>query len=298
MKSILYSLLALSLILTSCSEKKTPGGVKYVVLKKGDGQAPEAGKYLSMSLLMKDSKDSVWFDSKTVGGTIIVPVPDSTMEKDPGEMGVFKVLTKGDSIRFSLTALTVFMKTRHIPVPQNIDSASLFTFTACLKDVMSRDEVNEYQQKMAMKSQREQVQKDSVAIENFLKEKGIVAKTTESGVRYVVKKEGTGPLAVAGQTALVHYAGYTLDGKLFDTSWASVAKENNFNNGDRNEPYPVVINTRSVIQGWDDMLQLMNKGMKVTVYIPSSLAYGPQSPGPEIPPNAILMFDMEVMDIQ
>jgi FKBP-type peptidyl-prolyl cis-trans isomerase len=298
MKSILYSLLALSLLITGCSKKETPGGVKYTVVKKGDGKPPAFGDFLSMSLLMKDSKDSVWFDSKTVGGRVILPVPDASMEKDPGEMGVFKILTKGDSVTFQLTAFTVFFKTRRMPVPENMDSTSLFTFTACLKDVMSRAQVDEYQQKKEIEMRKAQVEKDSVIINNLLAEKGIVAQSAAAGMRYVVKKEGKGPFAVSGQTALVHYAVYTLEGKLIDTSWASVAKDNNFDNGNRNEPYPVVVNASDVIRGWHEMLQLMNKGMKVTVYIPSSLAYGPQGRGPEIPPNSILLFDMEVMDVK
>jgi FKBP-type peptidyl-prolyl cis-trans isomerase len=88
-----------------------------------------------------------------------------------------------------------------------------------------------------------------------------------------------------------------LNGNLFDTNIESVAKANNYDNGGRYNPYPVVVNTGSVIRGWDEMLQLMNKGMKVTAYIPSVLAYGSQGNG-GIPPNSVLVFDMEVVDIK
>lgn len=286
------------LLTVACSEKETPGGVKYKVLKKGDGKEVAFGQFMVMNMLLTDAKDSVWFSSKEVGNPVVIPVPDASMEKDEGEYGVFKALTKGDSITFQLSAQTIFTKTRRMPVPKNVDEKSLFTFNIGLKDVWSQEQVTEFQQKLMRDNERGQIKKDSVAINNYLNEKGIVAQTTASGLRYVVKKEGKGNLATAGKTAMVHYAGYLLNGKIFDTSLASVAKENNFNNGGRNEPYPVVVNTGSVIKGWDEMLLLMNKGMKVTVYIPSGLAYGQQSPGPGIPPNSILMFDMEVMDIK
>jgi FKBP-type peptidyl-prolyl cis-trans isomerase FkpA len=299
MKQTFYcTALSLCLLAMSCSEKKTPGGLKYKLIRKGDGKEVAFGQILVMNLQLKDSKDSVWFSTITNGYPVMMPAPDASMEKDGGEYGVFKILTKGDSISFQVTAQNFFTKTRRRPVPQDMDSLSLITFNVGLKDAWTQKQAEEFQQKMMLESQQAQVKKDSVAMNNFLNEKGIVAISAASGIRYVVKKEGKGQLAVAGQTALVHYAGYTLDGKLFDTSIASVAKENNFDNQGRNEPYPVVVSTGNVITGWHQMLALMNKGMKVTVYIPSYLAYGQSGRGPGIPPNTILIFDMEVTDLK
>ena len=167
-----------------------------------------------------------------------------------------------------------------------------------MQEVLDQQQVNDFQQNLMMKNERAQNAKDSVTINNYLAEKGVSAMRTASGLRYIVTREGQGEYAASGKTAYVHYAGYNLSGKLFDTSIAEVAQKNNFDNQGRNEPYPVTVNTGTVIRGWDEMLMLMNKGMKVTVYIPSALAYGPQSRGPEIPANSILIFDMEVTDIK
>jgi len=298
MKSAIYLFLVIvCLMAASCSEKETAGGVKYKVLKKGDGKEIDFGQFLVMNFTLKDSKDSLWFSSKP-DLPVIIPYPDGSMDKSETEYSVFRILTKGDSVSFQLTAQTVFTKSMRAPVPKNIDSTSLLTFNVGVRDLWSQQQVDEFQKRMELKRQREITKKDSTTISAFLNEKGIVALSTASGLRYVVKKEGKGPLATTGKMADVHYAGYLLNGKLFDTSWAKVAKENNFNNGNRNEPYPVVVNTGSVIPGWDEMLLLMNKGMKVTVYIPSALAYGERSPGREIPPGSVLVFDMEVMDIK
>jgi FKBP-type peptidyl-prolyl cis-trans isomerase FkpA len=299
MKSSSLFLLALvGLITLSCSEKETPGGVKYTVLKKGDGLEVATGQFLVMDISLSDSKDSVWFSSKNIGYPAVVPALDSSMTKDTGEYGVFKVLTKGDCITFKLTAQTVFNTTRRRAVPKDIDPKSLFTFVVSLKDVWSDSQVQEFQIKMTRESQRKQVTADSITITNYLKENNLIALSTPSGLRYVIQKEGKGDLAITGKSTLVHYAGFTLDGKIFDTSMASVAKEKGFDNGGRNEPYPVVVNKSSVIAGWHEMLTHMNKGMKVTVFIPSYLGYGPQGNGPTIPPNTVLMFDMELANIK
>jgi FKBP-type peptidyl-prolyl cis-trans isomerase len=225
-------------------------------------------------------------------------MPDASMEKDDGEYGVFKILTKGDSVSFQLTAETMFTKTRKRPVPANVDPKSLFSFNLGIRDTWTREQVDSFQQEMMADSDLIQSKRESEKIDTYLKENGIVAQSIASGIRYVVKKEGKGALAVAGQTAFVRYAGYSLNGKLFDTNIASVAKENNFDNQGRNESYPVVVSKSNVIRGWHQMLALMNNGMQVTVYIPSSLGYGQQGKGPSIPPNTILVFDMELADIK
>ncbi len=299
MKSTYYVILICTvLVATGCSEKKSPGGVKYKVHRKGDGKEVAFGQFLVMNMELKDSKDSVWFSSKEMGSPVIIPMPDASMEKDDGEYGVFKILTKGDSVSFQLTAETMFTKTRKRPVPANVDPKSLFSFNLSIRDTWSKEQVDAYQQKMMADSDLIQSKRESEMIDAYLKEKGIVAQSTSSGIRYVVKKEGKGELAVAEQTAYVHYACYSLNGKLFDTSIASVAKENDFDNQGRNEPYPVVVSKSNVIKGWHLMLALMNKGMQVTAYIPSSLGYGQQGRGPSIPPNTILVFDLEVTDIK
>ena len=297
MKINVFFLLALvSLATFSCSEKETPAGVKFTVLKKGDGTEVAAGTYVMLHMILKDSKDSLLLNTYTEERPMVMPMPDGSMANDPGEYGIYKMMTKGDCVLFKLPAQTVF-NSRRRAVPKDIDPAGLFTFVVHLKETWTFDEAKQYEQSQMEKMQRKVFVTDSIMISSHLKEKGLEALTTPSGLRYIIQKEGKGEKAAPGKTAYVQYAGYTLDGKLFDTSLSSVAKANKLDNGASDQPYPVVVNTRSVISGWDEILQLMNKGMKVRVYIPSALGYGPQGNAP-IPPNAVLVFDMEVTDIK
>jgi FKBP-type peptidyl-prolyl cis-trans isomerase FklB len=109
-------------------------------------------------------------------------------------------------------------------------------------------------------------------------------RTTASGLQYKVLKSGTGKTPKNTDTVKVHYHGTLIDGSVFDSSVQ------------RGEPTTFPVN--QVIPGWTEVLQLMKEGDKWQVYIPSNLAYGPQSPSPKIGPNSALIFDVELLSIE
>ena len=113
--------------------------------------------------------------------------------------------------------------------------------------------------------------------------------TTSSGLQIVEVKEGTGPTA-AGKTATVHYTGWLYTngqkGKKFDSSV------------DRGEPFSFPVGAGRVIKGWDEGVATMKVGGKRTLIIPPSLGYGARGAGGVIPPNATLMFDVELLAVK
>lgn len=116
------------------------------------------------------------------------------------------------------------------------------------------------------------------------------ASTSSSGLKILDSKEGSGPAAQAGQVVSVHYTGW-LDqkgkkGKKFDSSL------------DRGKTFQFKLGAGSVIQGWDEGVAGMKKGGKRTLYIPSELAYGKRGAPGAIPPNADLIFDVELFGIK
>lgn len=302
----LIVLIGLLLICMACSnEKETASGQKFTVLRKGDGVKLDSGKYLILSMVFKDGKDSVWNDTRKNGIPAIIQMQMPVPAGD-GVLEAVMMMSKGDSIMLKVPARSLFQNTFKSPMPNSVDSASFFTFNMGLTDVLGAEEFQKFQEKMVAKQnedyakqQTEQLSIDLGIIDSYLKEKGITAQTTESGLRYVMVKAGSGENAISGQSASINYAGYLLSGKLFDSNIEAVArKTNTFTEGRPYEPYDVVVDASQVIQGWHEAIKLMKKGSKMTVYIPSTLAYGNRKRSEDIPENTILSFEMELTDLK
>jgi len=110
-------------------------------------------------------------------------------------------------------------------------------------------------------------------------------KKTDSGLRYQIIQEGSGQKAAKGDKVSVHYKGQLLDGTVFDSSYQ------------RKQPIDFSIGVGQVIAGWDEGIQLLNVGDKARFVIPSHLAYGSSGAGGVIPPDAPLIFDVELMNV-
>ncbi|MBW4562075.1 MAG: FKBP-type peptidyl-prolyl cis-trans isomerase [Mojavia pulchra JT2-VF2] len=112
------------------------------------------------------------------------------------------------------------------------------------------------------------------------------AVTTPSGLKYIELQEGTGATPKAGQKVTVHYTGTLEDGTKFDSS------------RDRNRPFDFKIGVGQVIKGWDEGLSTMKVGGRRQLIIPPELGYGSRGAGGVIPPNATLLFDVELLDVK
>ncbi|MDD2367598.1 MAG: FKBP-type peptidyl-prolyl cis-trans isomerase [Desulfuromonadaceae bacterium] len=109
--------------------------------------------------------------------------------------------------------------------------------------------------------------------------------TTASGLKYVDVVVGKGASPKPGKSVKVHYTGTLENGKKFDSSV------------DRNEPFDFTIGVGQVIKGWDEGVMSMKVGGKRKLIIPSKLGYGARGAGGAIPPNATLLFDVELLDV-
>ncbi len=306
MKNSIIAILFASLFIAACSgSKETPSGYKFNVVRKGDGVKIDSGKFIVMNLRFMDGKDSVWNDSKKNGFPAVIQM-QGTVPKGDAVLEVIKMMSKGDSVVFKVPAKKLFENTFRQPLPFTVDSASSFTFQIGLSAVLNQEEMNKLQTELVAKQnekmlqdQKAQLGKDITAIDDFLKAKNVTAQTTSSGLRYIITKPGTGENAKAGQQVKIDYLGYLLNGKYFDTSIESEAKKNNlYTQGRPYSPLELTVGAQQVIPGWEEAIQLMNKGAKMTVYIPSTLAYGSQRRGDVIAENSVLVFDMELIEVK
>jgi len=118
----------------------------------------------------------------------------------------------------------------------------------------------------------------------------IKATRTPSGLYYTINRKGEGDNARPGMQTTMLYYGYTLDGKRFDSNMDQNYKPTG-------NPFTFTLGAHQVIAGWDEGVQLLNKGCRATLYLPSGLAYGTRGAGGAIPPNAVLAFDVEVVSM-
>ena len=158
--------------------------------------------------------------------------------------------------------------------------------------LVTKEEAQPIMREFSMKMRKKQEEKNKVSekknmeegnkfLEENKKKEGVVS--TESGLQYLVLKQGDGPKPLKTDKVKVQYRGTTIDGTEFDSSYK------------RGEP--ATFSVTGVIKGWTEALLLMNVGSKYKLFIPSELAYGQRGAGQKIGPNAVLIFEVELLDI-
>jgi len=135
-------------------------------------------------------------------------------------------------------------------------------------------------------SRETRLSEDKAAIEAELDKLATGFEKTESGLRYQILQKGTGAQATKGAMVSVHYKGQLTDGTVFDSSYK------------RKEPIEFALGMGQVIAGWDEGVSLLSVGDKARFVIPSNLGYGSRGAGGAIPPNANLIFDVELVSIK
>ncbi len=285
------------------SERETPSGLKYKLVKEGKGVPAKAGEVLVFNFIFKDSKDSVWRNTYEGEFPPYIIMPDTAGSKqEDGMTQMLRALKPGDSAIVNIHIKEFFKKIVRQPMPPQFDSTLTFTYQIKAEKITSRDSFEVEMRNLETAKRKEQWAKDSVAIENYLAKSNIKAQRTESGVWYVITQPGKGANGQPGQFASVNYTGYTLEGKYFDTSVKDMAVKTGLYNAEREKympyaPYEVTIDRSSVIKGWHEALKVLNKGAKATIFVPSALAYGPQRRSEVIKENEVLAFDLEVVNL-
>ncbi|MDG2342862.1 MAG: FKBP-type peptidyl-prolyl cis-trans isomerase [Cytophagales bacterium] len=280
------------MFLFSCVDKKKTldNGVEIKYLKRGDGQQINDGEIVMLNLQYFDHDGNELLDK--TGKDPVVLQKDSSWKVNGVIYEVIDNLGNGDSVFFQLTTEQFFKNApQAVEMPDSVKN-KLISFYCSVQEIMSQQEFEDFQREQYEKMQIEMEQNneqqlsiDLELIENYLKDNNIDATKAESGLHYVINKKGNGDNAAPGDNVTVHYTGMLLNGEVFDSSV------------ERDQPFKFQLGQGSVIRGWDEGITYFNKGAIGTIYIPSSLGYGPSGAGGGvIPPNAVLIFDIEVLD--
>lgn len=266
----------------------SPDGVIYSVDNAGDAAAkPVAGDFVKVHYTGKLMSDGSTFDS-SVDKDIPFAFPVGQGRVIPGWDKGIPLFGKGGKGTLYLPAAMAYGQ-RDIP---SIPANSILVFDIEVLDILDEAGYNTYMQEAQGKymewakgEEVKQLVKDKEILADHAKANKLDIKFTESGLGYIIDEPGTGKQAVAGVDVLVHYTGTLLNGKKFDSSV------------DRGEPFSFPLGQGRVIKGWDEGIQLFKEGGKGKLFIPSSLGYGARGAGADIPANACLIFDVELVKV-
>lgn len=294
--------LALATIgLASCNGgfKEAPGGLLYNIHTDKEGTAIQEGDFISVNVIAKNDADSVLFSTYDSGR----PMP-SLMQKPQQKGDIYsglQLLSEGDSATLKINADSVFKKDQ--PKPPGFKGKYLI-YQVKVDKVIAKGKLSEqvFQGRISeyFKTVSEGLKKKEPGIiTKYIADNDLKVTKTASGLNYVITKPGTGANILVGDTAVVNYTGKLPTGKVFDTSVKEEATKGKLpvDPMRKYEPIRIPVGQGKVIPGWDEGLQLLNKGAKAIFVIPSSLAYGEQGAQNVIPPYMPIVFEVELVNI-
>lgn len=302
MRSIFFTLLA-GTLLYGCQSDGTSGmattdlGNRYQLFTaNGSGDKVVPGDFVYFHAAMRTEGDSTLFSTRDGGGELpVIQAAETTATKD--EIGpvedVIRQMRLGDSavVRVNIEGFP--------QKPPGMENDSVVLYDVVITEIVSEEDFTARQ--AAKQAEAEEKAKAIRALEPERLEfaAGVVKdyragkldgqiKTTESGLKYLIHEEGTGPQAEAGKGVVVQYIGQlATNGNVFDQSFG------------RGSGIPFQLGTGRVIRGWDEGIALLKEGAKATFFIPSELGYGEQgTPDGSIPAGSELVFYVELEEVQ
>lgn len=298
MKKNLMFLAFAALGLASCNGgfKKGNGGLLYDIHVDKGGAKIKEGDFISLNLVAKTDGDSVLMSTYEAGHPIV-----TLLQKAQASGDIFagvKLLAEGDSATIKTNIDSIYKKgTRRPPfkgkyIVYEVKIEKVIP-KGTLSDTAFNGRITSY-----MKAQADVLRKaEPEKVKKYIADSKLAVTTTPSGLNYVITKQGTGDKPAVGDTAEVFYAAKYLNGKIFETNIKEVAQQNKtYNPAMQYKAIRIPVGVKGVIPGWDEGLQLLNKGAKATFVIPSKLAYGEQG-YQIIQPFTPLVFDVELVSI-
>jgi FKBP-type peptidyl-prolyl cis-trans isomerase FkpA len=311
MKKSLAILLAASTVLAACNkEQKGKGGTLYTIHSEGGGAKIKEGDFIKVDFIQKNDKDSIMDATYDHEQSRIFPVGKKLYDGDMND--VLTLFAEGDSVTFKLNIDTTAFYTKQ-PRPEQLKDQKYFNYTVKIQKVLSKkpNEVDSVYQKRAndfftadyKATLDKRKSSEGAKMKKYVEENKLKVTTTPSGLQYVIVTPGTGPKPALGDTAMVDYTGKFTFKKVsgvdnvFDTSVKEIAEKTMAPNPMKQfGPTPIPL-SEGIAKGFVEALQLIGKGGKITVIMPSKLGYGEQGGGP-IGPYSPLVFDIEIKDIK
>ncbi|RYY97430.1 MAG: hypothetical protein EOO11_10890 [Chitinophagaceae bacterium] len=286
---------ALALLAAGCNNvdfKKTRGGMPYKLYTKG-GAKVKTGDVVKIHFTQK-LNDSV-LQSTYATGPIYFDITGQSTPYDVTE--IFPMIHKNDSV---VAVQVVDSLVKRIPdgqMPPGFKKGDKITTTFKVLNVFPNreaaraDETAEREKRFQGDAKvQTQLKQDIATLSALLQQQGIQAQKTPSGTFVQVLSPGAGPAVKKGDFVSIRYRGTTMDGKEFDSNMDTTGAQ-------AKPPLQFPVGEGQMIKGFDEAVLLLKKGDRARIWIPSSLAYGANSPSPAIAPNSNLQFELVVTDV-
>lgn len=287
----ILSCLFLALVLLSgCKkEQKLPSGYKYVQHTKSSGKTPKAGDFAYYRFQLRNG------DSVVASNFQLLQIPDSAQMKQMPSNPIFEALLRMKE-KDSITIFVPLDTLKEEQKPEGFKGAKIMYYDMVIKDVLTTAEMQkvftDFQKNAESKGKKrtpEQMKSElaraKAVLDKAAKEykagtlQGI--KSTQSGLKYLVLEPGSGPVFKNDDIVFLDYYGALTDGTMFDNSF------------EREADFSFPLGRQPLIEGWVEGLKMVKKGMKLLLFIPGNLGYGPQGSPPKIPADAELIFYIE-----
>ena len=296
---MLLSLAAIGLASCNGGFKQGDGGLLYNIhTSKGSAKIKE-GDYIFLNMVIKTDGDSILNSTYESGQPVKTPMPSKVQAKGDMLISGLSMLGEGDSATFKIVADSIFKRQQRPPGFKS----KYIVYQIKVEKVIAKGNLNEevFRGRVMdyLKSSGEAVKAQEPAkIKKYIADHHLTLTKTASGLQYVITNPGTGDKPAIGDTAVVNYTGKMLSGKVFDTSVKEEATKAKIPVDPMRQfaPIRIPVGQAKVIAGWDEGLQLLNKGAKAIFIIPSDLAYKEQGVGP-IGPYSPLVFEMEMVNV-
>lgn len=283
------------LAFASCNSvdfKKTKGGMPYKIFSEKGGEKVTPESILKVHI-KRSIGDSMLFDTRE-GMAAYIPVNSPVQPYDISEL--FTSLKSGDSI-YTVQMVDSFIKRNPEQVPPQFKNGDELISTFKIIQVFKTQEeaqadMQNEQTATMLKDPKFQTQlkNDEKILQEYFSKNNIKANKIGMGTYVEILEAGNGPEVDPGKFVTLNYTGKTLEGKAFDSNTDPA-----FNHV---EPLALVVDQSPMIKGFQEGIKELKKGAKARLFIPSVLAYGENSPSPDIKANENLIFEIEVLDVK
>ncbi len=266
---------------------KTKNGLHYKLIDVGEGnKKANAGDYITAQLIIRSEKDSVLYDTRTIGleGAVTFLLSKPEYENDYREG--FQYLSEGDSAIFITDAYTLFLKKNHIMIPRGMKLESPVYVHARVLKIRTPEEHAKEMQNEKEKSEQAEFEEKKI-MDKYIADSNITAQLISNGMYYQKLRSGKGLTPDSGNVALLNYRGTFLNGRCFDFFYES-------------QPFEYAVGQEDqLIKGLETGVRRMHEGERAKFIIPSHLAYGSKgSANGIVPPFTTVIYEVELLKVQ